>query len=238
MRATEAVGWLIPVVFLALAALLRWGLEEPEIPVAPVRFVDPSLFAPEPWREAKTEPVYLVAGMEQRCTACHDLFESRPFISPARLVQHTDIVFDHGSANTCFNCHDNEDRNRLRLITGELVGFADSTRLCAQCHGPLYRDWQRGVHGKKVGSWAPGRGERLACAQCHDPHAPAFGPMSLLPGPRTLRMGHQSADPHEAIQPHRPLLDGAERATRESEVEAAEGSEGAEEAGGDEGEGH
>jgi hypothetical protein len=223
MRATAVVGWLIPLVFLGLAALLAANRDGPEIPVAPIRVVDPATFAPVPWRAAKTEPQYLIAGLELRCSACHDLFESRPFISAERLVQHTDIEFDHGTNNVCFNCHDNADRNRLRLVTGELIEFSEAVRLCAQCHGPLYRDWQRGIHGKKLGSWQDGRGERLACTQCHDPHAPAFAPMSLLPGPRTLRMGRQSAHPHPTMEPHRPLIDGAERATREADIEAAEG---------------
>jgi len=228
MRATEAVGWLIPIAFLGLAAVLAANREGPEIPVAPVRVLDPAMFAPMPWREAKTVPEYRIAGLDLRCSTCHDLFESRPFISPERLVQHTEFVYDHGTTNRCFNCHDNANRNRLRLVTGELIEFGDSVRLCAQCHGPLYRDWQRGLHGKKVGSWAQGRGERLTCTQCHDPHAPAFAPMSLLPGPRTLRMGHQSADPHHGSYPHRPLIDGDERATREARVESAEGLPGPE----------
>jgi hypothetical protein len=221
MKATEVVGWLIPVVFLGLAAALLSGRQTPDIPVAPLRDVDRSLFEARPWREAKTRPVYAVAGLEMHCSSCHRLFDSREFVSASRLAQHTEIVHDHIPGNRCFDCHDNESRDRLRLITGELLEFSESERLCAQCHGPLYRDWQRGTHGKRFGSWMEANGERLSCLQCHDPHSPAFGQMSLLPGPRTLRMGEQPSESRRTEGAHSPLLRGAERAA-EAEGEGAQ----------------
>ena len=140
-------------------------------------------------------PTMQVAGFTKKCTECHSLFTSDPN-TPLRLNQHRNIVQAHGMNDRCFNCHDNEDRGGLVLPGGEVIGFRDAPRLCAICHGTTYRDWQRRIHGRSTGSWDPARPERgwLSCTECHDPHAPAFAPMTALPGPNTLRMG----EPHES----------------------------------------
>ena len=73
---------------------------------------------------------------------------------------------------------------------------ADALRLCAQCHGPQYRDYRHGAHGGMRGHWDLSRGprERNHCVACHDPHAPAFGQFEPVPGPRDRFTG--AAAPH------------------------------------------
>ncbi len=141
-------------------------------------------------------PTIVVAGFTKKCMECHSLFTSAPD-TPLRLSQHRNIVQGHGMNDRCFNCHDNADRNSLVLPDGSTIGFREAPRLCAGCHGLTYRDWQRGMHGRTIGSWDTSRPEhaRLTCTRCHDPHAPAFDDMAALPGPDTLRMG----EPHEPV---------------------------------------
>ncbi|MCP4453999.1 MAG: hypothetical protein GY809_21270 [Planctomycetes bacterium] len=106
----------------------------------------------------------------------------------------------------CSNCHDMDDRNLLVVDGGQTIPYDQVDRLCAKCHGPTFRDWQKGMHGKTMDFWARDMGtpRRLGCTECHDPHTPAFAPMAPLPGPHTLRMG----DPlhgSESIQINNPL---------------------------------
>ena len=134
-------------------------------------------------------PTVRIGGFDQGCQDCHAIFESAPDHSE-RLAQHTHIALDHGINNRCDNCHDRDDRDRLLLYGRRTVGFDDVEQLCARCHGPTFRDWERGVHGKTVGSWDRNSPDfrRMACTECHDPHAPAFEPIAPLPPPNTLRM--------------------------------------------------
>jgi hypothetical protein len=96
---------------------------------------------------------------------------------------HDDIVLDHGPKERwCFDCHNPDDRDRLRLANGTLIGFDESYRLCGQCHGTIYRDWREGIHGRREGYWN-GAKSYLLCAHCHNPHAPRFQPIKPLPPP-------------------------------------------------------
>ena len=96
---------------------------------------------------------------------------------------HEDIQLDHGPEERwCFDCHNAVDRDHLRLVSGELVGFDESYRLCGQCHGTIFRDWREGIHGQRRGYWN-GAKSYLLCAHCHNPHAPAFQPLEPLPPP-------------------------------------------------------
>jgi hypothetical protein len=148
----------------------------------------------------------LIDGRPQSCNGCHQIFRS----SHAAGVMpnyHQDVGLNHGLNNRCANCHDANERERLALRDGTTIGFADTPRLCAQCHGTVYRDWQRGTHGKTLGSWITHSDaqRRLSCNECHDPHSPRYQPYPPLPGPNTLRMGDQSEPLHQAPSRHSPL---------------------------------
>jgi hypothetical protein len=78
--------------------------------------------------------------------------------------------------------------------------------VCAKCHGPAYRDWQKGTHGKTLGSWQAGDSRRrLGCTECHDPHSPAYPRIVPLPAPTTLRMGDQDIIRREDEPDQSPL---------------------------------
>jgi hypothetical protein len=96
---------------------------------------------------------------------------------------HEDKVLKHaGPDQWCFDCHNADDRDQLRLISGKLVRFDESYLLCGQCHGTIFRDWKAGVHGKRTGEWSGRKIYRL-CVHCHDPHQPRFRPITPKPPP-------------------------------------------------------
>lgn len=194
--ADAIVGALIGPVFLGVAIWFLAGGTPADVPVTDPVAVSRADIA-WPLRAVPDDPpTIVVAGFTKKCMECHSLFTSAPD-TPLRLSQHRNIVQGHGMNDRCFNCHDNADRNSLVLPDGSTIGFREAPRLCAGCHGLTYRDWQRGMHGRTIGSWDTSRPEhaRLTCTRCHDPHAPAFDDMAALPGPDTLRMG----EPHEPV---------------------------------------
>jgi len=171
-----------------------------EIPASPA--VDAEDIDPAPLRTPVIVPPRVrIGGVDQKCSDCHALFASLD-VTPGDIRQHPHIALNHGRNDRCYNCHAQGDRNRLVLHDGETVDFDHAAELCAQCHGTVFRDWERGMHGKTLGSWVRGSDEqrRLACPECHDPHAPAFGAFVPLPGPHTWRMGHPGEPGHEASE--------------------------------------
>jgi hypothetical protein len=116
------------------------------------------------------------------CMDCHGDLEANP---RRRVLKdaHAEIILKHDEEHRwCLDCHDLKDRDQLRLASGELVPFTESYRLCGQCHGPQYRDWKSGIHGKRTGFWN-GSKRYLLCVNCHWPHAPHFASLKPLPPP-------------------------------------------------------
>jgi hypothetical protein len=203
---------LIGPVFVALAAWFWLSRNDVSVPQTGAVEVAQADITTEPLRHPLPDPPFIISGSYRLgCMECHRLM-TPPEQAHPRLMQHRDIRLDHGINDQCFNCHDRFDRGRLLLRTGETVPFAEAPRLCGQCHGTTWRYWQRGVHGRSNGYWDTSRGtrRRLSCIECHDPHGPAFDPMTPLPAPRTLRMG----DPHterraKDLHRHNPLVQWA-----------------------------
>ncbi len=88
---------------------------------------------------------------------------------------HWNIKLNHANSETmnCATCHNGEDMNNLKTLTGQKVDFNLSYKVCAQCHSGQFEDWKGGAHGKKVAGWAPPRAS-MTCVNCHDPHSPSF----------------------------------------------------------------
>lgn len=188
-------GWLVSLGFVALAIALWAGSGKTVVPSAATPDFDLAALDVGPGRVVLGDPPTIpIAGFDQRCNTCHKLFESS-WDGVRPLNQHQHIALSHGINNQCDNCHARDDREQLVLHDGSTVAFTRTETLCAQCHGPVFRDWERGTHGKTLGAWDLSSADavRLSCAECHDPHSPAFEPIAPLPGPNTLRMGPQSA---------------------------------------------
>lgn len=116
------------------------------------------------------------------CSQCHKYMEPNP---KRRVLTeyHTGIVLHHAEGERwCTDCHNLADRDKLRLVSGELIDFTQSYRLCGQCHGDKFRDWKVGVHGKRTGYWN-GDKQYLLCVNCHNPHDPKFKQLKPLPPP-------------------------------------------------------
>src|SRR5512133_89695 len=150
----------------------------------------------------KTPPRQIVGlnlvrnGWTYNCMECHKLLKAQwhyieagplAISSPDQTVgvlnEHKNIRLDHGNNRFCLNCHHPTNRNAFVDYDGAEIAQADVVLLCAKCHGPTYRDWKAGVHGRRNGFWNASMGEqtRLRCIQCHDPHQPKFRPMQPLP---------------------------------------------------------
>jgi len=116
------------------------------------------------------------------CSECHAGMEPNP--KRRQLTEfHENIVLNHAEGQRwCLDCHNLNDRDKLRLVNGEVIPFSESYRLCGQCHGDKFRDWKVGVHGKRTGYWN-GDKQYLLCAHCHNPHDPRFKPLKPLPPP-------------------------------------------------------
>ncbi len=130
------------------------------------------------------------------CYACHE--KGKPlkleFDAESNVIlakEHSDIHMGHGRHkrnNNCFNCHDETNLESLQTRDGHQVKLVDSPALCGSCHGPTYRDWEAGVHGRTSGYWKRDLGaiDRKVCTSCHDPHSPAFPGREPAPGPHLL----------------------------------------------------
>jgi len=192
---------LVALVFLLLAGLM-WADPWPHrSPVEPMRVVPAWVVDTAPVRQPSMRPEIQIAGYTYRCSECHDLFPS-PKETFRELTQHQHIRLEHGINTRCFNCHHIVNRDAFVDDWGNEIPWNEPPRLCAKCHGPVYRDWLHGSHGRSNGYWDTSRGpqERRKCIECHDPHEPPFPPMSPAPPPNTLRMGDQRvSEEHPAI---------------------------------------
>lgn len=116
------------------------------------------------------------------CSQCHSYMKPNPK-RRALTEYHTEIVLHHSEGDRwCTDCHNLVNRDKLRLVSGELIDFTESYRLCGQCHGDKLRDWKVGVHGKRTGNWN-GDKQYLLCVHCHNPHDPKFKALKPLPPP-------------------------------------------------------
>ena len=194
----------LAVAFVVLATLLvenLWG-RMPAKQVIPL--VDPTFLETTPWRRTYADLVKAKEDLsDYDCYGCHEKDKSPPirYDEHQKIIipqEHSDIVMGHGSHdrnNNCFNCHNEENLLTLKVRHGSGVQFDNIPALCGSCHGPTYRDWEAGAHGRISGYWDHSKGEftRLSCANCHNPHAPRIPTRAPAPGPHTLRA---SDEPH------------------------------------------
>jgi hypothetical protein len=137
--------------------------------------------SPSPPENIQVPPPPLTDGIFP-CSECHR--DITPNSERRKLIDaHDDIVLEHDEEHRwCLDCHNPDNRDKLRLASGALIDFSESYLLCGQCHGDKYRDWRAGVHGKRTGEWN-GRKQYLLCVHCHNPHSPRFKPLKPMPPP-------------------------------------------------------
>jgi hypothetical protein len=108
------------------------------------------------------------------CTECHTQSLDK-MQSIDKKKAHWDIKLNHANENTmnCVTCHNPNNMDNLKSLTGNGIDFNNSYNLCNQCHTKQFEDWKGGAHGKRIGGWAPPRAS-LTCVNCHNPHKPHF----------------------------------------------------------------
>lgn len=114
------------------------------------------------------------------CSTCHATTRPNPATRSAEQLDefHQGLTFQHGNLS-CLSCHNSSNYDQLRLADGSGLKFKDVMQLCAQCHGPQYRDYRNGSHGGMNGYWNLKEGSRTrnSCVDCHDPHSPEYRAM-------------------------------------------------------------
>jgi len=216
--------FLVPVTLLLLAGVLwsqRWPFHSPVVvpPAAPAWASDPATV-----RHPTLRPDLKLASYTYRCSTCHNLFGPPPDSAPTARSPHG-IVLKHGINARCLNCHHPTNRDAFVDDWGREIPYNEPYRVCAKCHGPVYRDWLHGAHGRTNGYWNTEMGprERRRCVECHDPHQPPFPPMRVAPPPLTLRMGKQATQ-MERPEVRNPLQIYRQPAGERAAAERASGS--------------
>jgi|ERR1043166_3096640 uncharacterized CHY-type Zn-finger protein len=187
--------------FLALAAAFLTNLWGRQGPLPQIALVDPQFTNTATVRTNLADLMRAKADLSDfDCYGCHE--RSKPpqlrYDKDHKLVipkEHDDIVMQHGRHdrnNNCFNCHNETNLTVLQTRDGRELKMEESPALCGSCHGPTYRDWEAGVHGRTSGYWNRQLGsiERKQCVSCHNPHSPTFPGRKPAPGPHPLRPGH------------------------------------------------
>jgi hypothetical protein len=201
-------------VFALLAAtflLDLWG--RPKAVLYPIPLVDTNFLDTATVRRSYADLVRLKEDLSDfDCYACHEKGKAPilRFDTNQNLIvpkQHPDIVMGHGSHgrnNNCFNCHNETNLVLLQTRDGRPLSFSNSTQLCGSCHGPTYRDWEAGAHGRVSGDWnrTVGTAQRKDCVNCHDPHSPHFPGRKPAPGPHPLHTAAGASTEPDPGHPH------------------------------------
>jgi hypothetical protein len=130
---------------------------------------------------------YLNVYFVQRCQECHVDFRD-PIKSHLPLGAHRDMPFNHGINLRCFNCHNIANSETYVNHDGSQIPADTPVMLCRKCHGPTYRDWVAGTHGRVNGAWDPTNSlyKKTECNQCHNPHEPRFPLLIPRPAPEPV----------------------------------------------------
>jgi hypothetical protein len=189
--------------FLLMSAAFLLNLWGHPTRLAPIPPVDAAFTSNATVRVSYAELIRAKADLSDfDCYACHERNKPPPLRFDANHIlvvpkEHSDIVMGHGSHNRnnlCFNCHDENNLEQFQTRDGRQLKLVESTALCGSCHGPTYRDWEGGAHGRTSGFWNRDLGAftRVDCVSCHNPHSPHFPSRQPAPGPHPLRISKAS----------------------------------------------
>jgi nitrate/TMAO reductase-like tetraheme cytochrome c subunit len=126
-----------------------------------------------------------LAPRANECQLCHIKRIHREVFIPSKnntKREHFEIEISHGSLKkSCNDCHDVNNSNKLVFP----ATFENTSLLCSRCHSERYIEWQKGIHGKKVGSWK--NNISFHCIDCHNPHSVSFKKMQSRPAPKSIK---------------------------------------------------
>jgi hypothetical protein len=205
-RRTSTVLTLLTLAFLGLTGVFLSKARP--VALSPISLVDPQFTNTFTARTNLVDLMRAHADLSDfDCYACHEKGKPPPLRFDTNQVliipeEHKDIVMAHGRHNRnnlCFNCHNETNLELFQTRDGRELKLADSPPLCGSCHGPTYRDWEAGAHGRTSGYWDKqlGEADRKPCVSCHDPHRPKFQGRKPAPGPHPLRTAASSTPDKE-----------------------------------------
>lgn len=172
----------VPICLVLIVYFLSSSLRSEDRPVA-AEVLKPAWYTP---KTARSEDL-ANKSMVGNCFLCHAYWVGIPDPTVVRpKFVHSAIELKHGSNDRCYNCHLIEDRNKYTADDGTGIMHVNVEKLCARCHGLIYKDWQGGTHGVRRGKWLPQKlFERInfKCTECHDPHSPVFQFKEYAPPP-------------------------------------------------------
>ncbi len=198
----QKLPW-VPAVLVVSAVLL--GVAPPyQSPVVAPTPVPASATDATPVRRPRLRARHTVGRFTYECSECHRTLP-KPYTAGAIVTKHAELQLAHGINTRCLNCHHPVNLEAFVDDFGEEIPWDQPQKLCSKCHGPVYRDWQHGSHGRSNGYWDTGQGPlvRLKCIQCHDPHHPPFQPLASAPPPGILRGETPHVAEHSGA--HNPL---------------------------------
>ena len=193
----------VPVCFVLAVFFVISGLK-PATPQAEDQMLKASWYTPKTSRGEELQNKVMVGN----CFLCHAMGVGPPDPSVIRpAFAHHVIELEHGTNNRCYNCHLIQDRNKYTANDGSGIVPKQVERLCARCHGLIFKDWQSGTHGVRRGKWSAQTEfdmQTFTCTECHDPHKPEFKFTQYTPPPvwpaSIVRRGENQQKPHEASQ--------------------------------------
>ena len=110
------------------------------------------------------------------CSDCHKKMEvnHRPHVM---TKDHEDLIVDHANDRLwCTDCHSGKGLDFLVSRRGNPIDMDLGYLQCGECHFDQLKDWEFGVHGRRVGLFS---GERVlrTCTECHNAHQPQIKPL-------------------------------------------------------------
>jgi hypothetical protein len=106
------------------------------------------------------------------CSDCHG--EKQPYNpEPRALVEeHEDVFVKHGNERFwCTDCHGGEGMDYLVSRRGKPIDIDLGHVFCGECHFDNLKDFEHGVHGRRIGFHTGPRVLRT-CTECHNAHQP------------------------------------------------------------------
>ena len=181
----QKIWWKLPSIFfcLTLSLFFVFHSARDSRTEEPIPRLDPKWYTPKTARGEELKNNVIVGN----CFLCHAYWVPIPNPDIVRpLFAHPTVKLDHGSNDRCFNCHLISDRNKYVANDGSGIMHTNVEKLCARCHGLVYKDWLSGTHGINRGMWRPKSvfdQERATCTECHNPHSPVFKFNEYAPPP-------------------------------------------------------
>jgi len=117
------------------------------------------------------------------CSDCHGT-KREPDPRPRALTEdHEKIFVKHGNDRIwCSDCHGGKNMNFLVSRRGKPVDIDQGHVFCGECHFAQLKDFEFGVHGRRIGFHSGPRVLRT-CTECHDAHQPQIAAIAPDPPP-------------------------------------------------------